>query len=50
MDEEQTLESPLAGSLRGIRRSVSSSVFNPVSRPQTPETDATSNNLLQQNQ
>ena len=50
MDEEQTLESPLAGSLRGIRRSVSSSVFNPVSRPQTPETDAVSNNLLQQNQ
>ena len=27
MDEEQGLASPIAGSLRGIRRSVSSSVF-----------------------
>ena len=27
MDEEQGLASPLAGGLRGIRRSVSSSVF-----------------------
>ena len=41
MDEEQGLSSPIAGGLRGIRRSVSSSVFSgravppPVSNPQT---------------
>ena len=41
MDEEQGLSSPIAGGLRGIRRSVSSSVFSgravppPVSDPQT---------------
>ena len=41
MDEEQGLSSPIAGGLRGIRRSVSSSVFTgravppPVSDPQT---------------
>ena len=41
MDEEQGLQSPIAGGLRGIRRSVSSSVFSgravppPVSDPQT---------------
>ena len=50
MDEEQTLQSPIAGSLRGIRRSISSSVFNPMSRPQPAETDNQTNNLLLQNQ
>ena len=35
MDEEQqTLASPLAGSIRGIRRSVSSSVFSGRALPQ----------------
>ena len=50
MDEEQSLASPISGSLRGIRRSVSSSIFNPRSRPnQTQQSDPITTNLLQQN-
>ena len=48
MDEEQGLASPLAGSIRGIRRSVSSSVFTGRSvLPQQPDPQTTS--LLTQN-
>ena len=48
MDEEQGLASPLAGSIRGIRRSVSSSVFTGRSvLPQRPDPQTTS--LLTQN-
>ena len=42
MDEEQGLVSPIAGGIRGIRRSVSSSIFTdravppPQPAPQTP--------------
>ena len=39
MDEEQGLTSPIAGGLRGIRRSVSSSIFRPTILQQaSPET------------
>ena len=50
MDEEQGLQSPIAGGIRGIRRSVSSNIFTgravppPVAQPD-PQTTA----LLQQN-
>ena len=48
MDEEQGLASPLAGSIRGIRRSVSSSVFTGRSvLPQQPDPQTTK--LLNQN-
>ena len=48
MDEEQGLASPLAGSIRGIRRSVSSNVFTGRSvLPQQPDPQTTS--LLTQN-
>ena len=49
MDEEQNLGSPIAGSLQGIRRSVSSSIFNPRSRSVQPQPDPITTNLLQQN-
>ncbi len=49
MDEEQSLQSPIAGSLRGIRRSVSSSIFNPRPRPVQPQPDPITTNLLEQN-
>jgi len=49
MDEEQNLGSPIAGSLQGIRRSVSSGVFNPRSRAVQPQPDPVTTNLLQQN-
>ncbi len=50
MDEEQSLASPIAGSLRGIRRSVSSSIFNSRSRGnQIQQSDPITTNLLQQN-
>ena len=52
MDEEQqTLASPLAGSIRGIRRSVSSSIFTgravppPVAQPDPQTTSLLSQNL-----
>ena len=49
MDEEQSLQSPIAGSLRGIRRSVSSSIFNPRPRAVQPQPDTITTNLLEQN-
>ena len=49
MDEEQSLQSPIAGSLRGIRRSVSSSIFNPRPRAVQPQPDPITTNLLEQN-
>ena len=50
MDEEQGLASPLAGGLRGIRRSISSNVFG-GGRRQTVQAqpDTITTNLLQQN-
>ena len=50
MDEEQGLQSPIAGGIRGIRRSVSSSIFTgravppPVAQP-----DPQTTSLLSQN-
>ena len=49
MDEEQNLASPIAGSIRGIRRSVSSSIFNPRPRAVQPQPDPVTTNLLEQN-
>jgi len=49
MDEEQSLQSPIAGSLRGIRRSISSSIFNPRPRAVQPQPDPITTNLLEQN-
>jgi len=50
MDEEQGLASPLAGGLRGIRRSVSSSVFAGGGRQNVQaQPDTITTNLLQQN-
>ena len=50
MDEEQGLTSPLAGGLRGIRRSVSSSVFAGGRRENVQaQPDTITTNLLQQN-
>ena len=49
MDEEQSLQSPIAGSLRGIRRSISSNIFNPRPRPVQPQPDPITTNLLEQN-
>ena len=49
MDEEQSLQSPIAGSLRGIRRSVSSGIFNPRPRAVQPQPDPITTNLLEQN-
>ena len=43
--------SPLIGSLRAIRRSISSSVLNPIQRPvgQAPQVDPATTNLISQN-
>ena len=49
MDEEQTLASPLAGSIRGIRRSVSSNVFRPRVFNQQPQQDQKTTSLLTEN-
>jgi len=50
MDEEQqALASPIAGGLRGIRRSVSSSVFTGRSALPQSESDSISTNLITQN-
>ena len=49
MDEEQGLASPLAGGLRGIRRTVSSSVFGGSRAPVQAQPDPQTTNLLQQN-
>ena len=49
MDEEQGLASPLAGGLRGIRRTVSSSIFGGGRAPVQAQPDPQTTNLLQQN-
>tara|TARA_Y200000002_G_scaffold17651_1_gene13709 strand:- start:2736 stop:4373 length:1638 start_codon:yes stop_codon:yes gene_type:complete len=52
MDEEQGLQSPIAGSIRGIRRSVSSNIFTgravppPVAQPDPQTTSLLSQNSL----
>ena len=48
MDEEQGLSSPLAGSIRGIRRSVSSNIFTGRAVP-PPVADPQTTSLLTQN-
>ena len=47
MDEEQGLVSPIAGGIRGIRRSVSSNIFTGRAVPPAPDPQTT--NLLSQN-
>ena len=47
MDEEQGLVSPIASGNRGIRRSVSSSIFG--ARPAVAQPDPQTTSLLQQN-
>ena len=49
MDEEQGLQSPLAGGLRGIRRSVASGIFGGTPAPVQAQPDSQTTNLLQQN-
>ena len=49
MDEEQGLASPIAGNLRGIRRSISSSVFAGRPAVQTAKPDPETTSLLTQN-
>ena len=49
MDEEQALESPIAGGIRGIRRTVSSSIFAGRRAPEQAQPDSITTNLLQQN-
>ena len=49
MDEEQGLASPLAGGLRGIRRSLSSNIFTGRAVPPPAQPDPQTTNLLQQN-
>ena len=49
MDEKQGLASPLAGGLRGIRRSVSSNIFTGRAVPPPAQPDPQTTNLLQQN-
>ena len=49
MDEEQGLASPLAGGLRGIRRSVSSNIFTGRAVPPPVQSDPQTTNLLQRN-
>ena len=48
MDEEQGLQSPIAGGIRGIRRSVSSSIFTGRAVP-PPQPDPQTTSLLNQN-
>ena len=49
MDEEQGLASPLAGGIRGIRRTVSSGVFGGRQAPVQNQPDSQTTNLLTQN-
>ena len=49
MDEELGLASPIAGGLRGIRRSVSSSIFTGRAAPQQVQGDTISQNLISKN-
>ena len=46
MDEEQGLQSPIAGGIRGIRRSVSSSVFTGRAVPPPVQPDPQTTSLL----
>ena len=48
MDEEQGVQSPIAGGIRGIRRSVSSSIFTGRAVP-PPQPDPQTTSLLNQN-
>ena len=48
MDEEQGLQQPIAGGIRGIRRSVSSSIFTGRAVP-PPQPDPQTTSLLNQN-
>ena len=49
MDEEQGLASPIAGGIRGIRRSVSSSIFTGRAVPPPVQPDPQTTSLLSQN-
>ena len=49
MDEEQGLQSPIAGGLRGIRRAVSSGIFGGRQAPVQAQPDSQTTNLLTQN-
>ena len=49
MDEEQGLVSPIAGGIRGIRRSVSSSIFTGRAVPPPAQPDPQTTRLLSQN-
>ena len=49
MDEEQGLQSPIAGSLRGINRSVSSGVFTGRAVPPPAQPDPQTTSLISQN-
>jgi len=49
MDEEQGLASPIAGGLRGIRRTISSSIFGGRRAPMQAQPDTITTRLLQQN-
>ena len=49
MDEEQGLSSPLAGGLRGIRRSLSSNIFTGRAVPPQAQGDTISQNLISKN-
>ena len=49
MDEEQGLVSPIAGGIRGIRRSVSSSIFTGRAVPPPAQPDPQTTSLLSQN-
>ena len=49
MDEEQGLASPIAGGIRGIRRSVSSGIFTGRAVPPPVQPDRVTTNLLNQN-
>ena len=49
MDEEQGLVSPIAGGIRGIRRSVSSSIFTGRAVPPPVQPDPQTTKLLSQN-
>ena len=49
MDEEQGLVSPIAGGIRGIRRSISSSIFTGRAVPPPVQPDPQTTSLLSQN-
>ena len=49
MDEEQGLASPIAGGIRAVRNTVSSSLFSARRAPVQAQPDTITTNLLQQN-